>query len=216
MSPRLTSRNAAIVGAAVILLLIVVGWFVLVSPQRSKASKLGSQISDAQTQLTLALAEARTLRREQHSRASELAALTRALPRGIEMSSILRQLSAVAAATGVRVDSITPSAAQAGAGYKTVPLNVTLEGRYFGLVSFLHVLRARADLQGKKPQASGRLFRVDGMQLTGGAGAPLSATMTIDTFTSGPAAADTAASSTSSGPTSESGGVSTTAPATGP
>src|ERR1051326_3822738 len=124
MSPRLTSRNAAIAGAAVILLLIVVGWFLLVSPQRSKASKLGGQINDAQTQLTLALAEARTLRREQHSRTAELAALTRALPPGIEMSSILRQLSAVAATTGVRVNSITPAAAQAGTGYKTVPLTV--------------------------------------------------------------------------------------------
>ncbi len=89
MTARLTPRNAAIVGAAVVLLVIVVGWFLLVSPQRSKASKLGGQITAAETQLTLALAEARTLRREQHSRTAQLAALTRALPPDIRMSEIL-------------------------------------------------------------------------------------------------------------------------------
>src|SRR5436309_10327938 len=132
MATRITPRNAAIVGAALVLLVLVVGWFVLVSPQRSKAADLSSKINAAQTQLTLALAEARTLRREQHSRAAELAALTRALPPDIQMSSILRQLSAVATTSGVRVDSITPGPAAPGTGYQTVPLAVTVEGRYFG------------------------------------------------------------------------------------
>ncbi len=215
MTARLTPRNAAIVGAAVVLLLIVVGWFLLVSPQRSKASKLGGQITAAETQLTLALAEARTLRREQHSRTAQLAALTRALPPDIRMSEILRQLSAVAAEAGVRVDSITPSAAAPGSGYETVPLAVTVQGQYFGLVRFLHILRARADIIGSKPHASGRLFRVDGIQFTGGDGAPIQASMTIDTFTSAAAVAP-AASSTGVGPSSESGTVSSSSPATGP
>jgi hypothetical protein len=214
MAARLTPRTAAAVGAVMVLLLVVVCWFLLVSPQRSKASKLGGQIEAAQTQLTLELAEARTLRREAHARSRELATFSKAMPQDLRMSEVLRQLSSASAAAGVHINSIAPGAAAPGAGYNTIPLAVAVQGHYFGLASFLHVLRERADLVGTKARASGRLYRVTNVQFSGdGTGTGnVQATMTIDTFTSAAAPA----ASTTVGSTSDSSTGPSSAPATAP
>jgi Tfp pilus assembly protein PilO len=198
MTARLTPRVAVVAGIGLVLLVLVVGWFLLVAPKRSTASDLGSQIDAAQTQLTLALAEQRTLRREQRSRAVELAALTRSLPSEVEMSGILRQLTSSAAAAGVRVDTVTPTAVTPGAGYQTIPMTIVVAGRYFGIMNFVHNLRARTEITGSKVRSSGRLFRVDGMQFSGGTSSAtpgqaglLQVTITVDAFTSAPADATT-------------------------
>lgn len=197
MDVRLTPRLAAAVGVTLVLLVILVGWFLLISPQRSKASSLSGQITDAQSQLTLALAQARTLRRDAPARKAQLAALKLAVPADVQMSGILRQLSATAAAAGVRVDTITPQAVGAGSGFETVPLSVVAEGRYFGIMNFVHLLRTKAEVNGSKVRATGRLFQVGGLQFGGGATAGasdlLSVTMTIDAYVSTPATATPAA-----------------------
>src|ERR1051325_9674979 len=114
MAVRLTQRTAAIAGAAVVVLVVAVGWFLLVSPQRSKASDLGVQIDAAQTKLVLALAEARTLRRGTHARERELATLNKALPSDVHMSQLIRELSSAAAAAGVDITSIGPGTPMPG------------------------------------------------------------------------------------------------------
>jgi hypothetical protein len=205
-----------------VLLVIAVGWFLLVSPQRSTASKLSGEISDAQNKLTLDLAQERTLRREQHSRAAQLAALTKALPAQVQMPGILRQLSGTAAQAGVRVDTITPGTTAGGLGYNTVPLAVTVEGHYFGIMNFVHLLRTRAQFVGSKLDASGRFYAVQQMQFGGGAGANgtssgvLQVTMTINAYTSVPSTPATA-TPTSSTPTASSlSGGTSSATATAP
>ena len=49
-----------------------------------------------------------------------------------------------------------------------VLINVTVEGRYFGIREFLRLLRAGADLKVDKVEASGRLFGVDSIQFAKG------------------------------------------------
>ena len=53
MIARLSGRTALALSALVLLTLVLVGWFVLLSPQRSKAAELDDQIAAAKTQLTL-------------------------------------------------------------------------------------------------------------------------------------------------------------------
>src|SRR5204862_2657031 len=110
----------------------------------------------------------RTLRREQHLRAVQLSALTKAMPTDVQMSTILRQLVASSAAAGVRINSIAPQPVIPGNGYGTVPLSVTVEGRYFGIMNFAHLLRMRTDVHGQKVRASGRLFSIPSMEFAGG------------------------------------------------
>ena len=47
-------------------------------------------------------------------------------------------------------------------------LSLTVEGRYFGLMNFLDILRSRVDAAGSRLHASGRLWTVDGIQFSGG------------------------------------------------
>ena len=69
MIERLNGRVAIAVAAAGLLLVALVGWFGVVSPQRSKASELDAKITESQT----ALALAESLNRADARRASSVA-----------------------------------------------------------------------------------------------------------------------------------------------
>ena len=200
MIERLNGRVAIAVAAAGLLLVALVGWFGVVSPQRSKAAALSVKVDDANVQLAAAqaLIEGPALMQSK----AELATLKRAIPDEVEMSAVLRQLSKASASARVRVTGITPSEAVASGASSVVPINVTVEGRYFGLRSFLRLLRASADLRGEKPKASGRLFAVDSIQFNGGdtTGNLVNATLSVTAFAFPKTAAPGAAPGTLSAP----------------
>ena len=58
MKDKLTPKVVAALGVAAVAAVALIGWFGLVSPQRSKASDLDRQIAEAQTQLVVAKATA--------------------------------------------------------------------------------------------------------------------------------------------------------------
>ena len=176
----LTPRKAAVAGAAALLLVLLVGWFLFVSPQRSEAAKLDNDIGDARTKLALAQA----LIRGSEARRGDVARLTAAMPSEVRMSSILRELSATAAKANVRINSIAPQAATPVGTYFTIPLSVSLEGRYFNIARFLRLLHGRTVVVGDKVAGKGRLYSVPQIQLSsGGEAGLLQGTMTVDAYT---------------------------------
>jgi len=180
MVEQLSPKSAAAVGAAAFLIILLAGWFLLVSPERSKASDLQTQVDAAQTQLDVG----RTLLRGRKKHAAEIARLTKAMPPEVRMASILRELSTLSQNTGVKVNSITPGAAAPAGSYQTIPIAITLEGRYFNIARFLRQLNGRADVQGTKVSGKGRLYNVPQLQLSSsGATGLLQATLTIDAYT---------------------------------
>ena len=76
MIDRLSNRTALAIGVVGLLAVVLVGWFAVVSPQRSKASELDAKITESQT----ALALAESLNRADARRASSVEA--RALVEG--------------------------------------------------------------------------------------------------------------------------------------
>jgi hypothetical protein len=188
MIDRLTSRVALLLVVCVVLVVVLVGWFGFVSPQRSKAASLETQIGD--TQVQVASTEAYMHSPAVHRSAAELRRLRKADPADVRMSEIVRQLSAAAGRAGVSINGITPSALVPSAGGQAIPISLTIEGHYFGLASFLHLLRTRAIANGKTVHASGRLYSVDQIQFSGGVGqSVISATVSLNAFISAPAAA---------------------------
>jgi Tfp pilus assembly protein PilO len=187
MIDRLSKRTAIAVAAVGVLAIVLVGWFALVSPQRSKASELDGKISESQT--ALQLADALTKGGQQRQTAAEARVLVKAMPNETQMSEILRQLSSAAKATRVRVNSVTPSAAAPLAGYEAVPMSVVVEGRYLGIANFLGRLRSLVGVGPQKVRAKGRLYSVDSVQFVGGTGeTPLQATMAVNAYRYGGAA----------------------------
>jgi Tfp pilus assembly protein PilO len=206
MIDRLSNKTALAIAVVGLLAVVVVGWFAVVSPQRSKASELDGKITESRT--ALALAESLNRAGARRATAVEARALARAMPAETQMSEILRQLSSAAKTTRVRVNSVTPQTAAPLAGYEALPMTVAVEGRYFGIANFLGVLRTRTRVSDDGVRGKGRLYSVDQVQFARGSEEGfLQATMTINAYRFGGAAAaaatpagTTATASTSAAP----------------
>ncbi len=184
MIERLNGRAAVGIAAIGLLLVVLIGWFGVVSPQRSKAADLAVRIDDTELQLetTQALVDGPQLRLS----TAELATLRTAIPDEVRMSQILRQLSKASGDARVRILGITPTAPLSIGGANVVPINLSVEGRYFGIRNFLRLLRTRADLRTDKVRASGRLFAIDSIQFAGAGAASggglIQATLSVTAF----------------------------------
>jgi len=185
---RINGRLALLFAVVLVLVVVLTAWFAVLSPQRSKAAALDAQIGDANVRL--ASTESLLKSPEAHQSAAQLAQLRRALPDDTAMAEVIRELSHAAAKTGVRIDSITPSTPVAAAGAQAVPITLGVSGRYFRLANFMHELRTSARVEGGNVRVKGRFYAVDNLAL---AKSPtrglLSATLALDAFMSGGAAA---------------------------
>jgi Tfp pilus assembly protein PilO len=163
---------AAVVGAGG-------GWFLIVSPQRSKASKLETTIRDKQAAVAVAQHELSTAQ----NGSARLQVLDTALPAQPAMAQVVEQLNHLATQAGVTLDTVTPSTEVPGSGYEAVPLNVVVDGRYFGVERFLHLVRTQVKLGTSRVSAHGRLFDVQSIQLEQTEPAPtVSATLGLRAF----------------------------------
>jgi hypothetical protein len=167
MIARLSGRVAAILAGAVVLVVLVGGWFVFVSPQRSKAASLSTQIDATQAQVasTQAYVDSPATKQAVH----DLVRLKKVMPDDPRISQVLRQLSAASASSQVALNTISPGPAIASSGGEAIPISITVTGHYFNIARFLNLLRASADVKGAKVKGSGRLFSVDSIQFSGGA-----------------------------------------------
>jgi Tfp pilus assembly protein PilO len=207
MIERLNGRPALAAAAAGLLLVLVVGWFGFVSPQRSKVAELDVQISDTETQLAVTEAVARQGPTAQNSK--DLATLRTAIPDATSMPQVLRQLTRAAAAGNIAISGITPGAPVANGVANTIPLSLTLEGSYFGIREFLRQLRTRADMKGESLRATGRLYSVESIQFTGGSdtGGRINATVAMSAYAfNTPPSSPGAASTVSDEPPTEAAG----------
>ena len=186
MIDRISGRLALLLAVSGLIVIVLAGWFVFLSPQSSKAAALDSQIGDA----NIKLSETQSFMQGPAPKQSvaDLRRLRRAIPDDVEMSEILRQLSWASRASGVRLESITPSAAVPSTGAQAVPIAISVKGRYFRLAKFMHLLRLEAGVKDGKAHASGRLYGIDNISLsTGDKGGLVTATLALDAFVAGSA-----------------------------
>jgi Tfp pilus assembly protein PilO len=103
------------VGAVAALLLLLIGWFLFISPQRSQTSSVNGQVSQAKHQNTLLKARIRSLQAQNANLSqyqSELAQAKLALPDSSGLSDFLRTLQSIGNATQTNVTSLTVGAPQ--------------------------------------------------------------------------------------------------------
>ena len=163
MNAKLKDPKFAIGGAvAVGLLVAVAGWMLLVSPAKSKASELDTQVQSTQAEIATrraAIASKPKIRVD--VRSSDLYRLTKAVPGQQDMSGIVLELNRVAKSAGVNFDSITPSQPVQAQGYRVHPLAVVVSGRFGEVNGFLHSVRKLVTVRKGKLDARGRLFAID-------------------------------------------------------
>ena len=162
---RMNGIVGVIVASVAVLIVVLVGWFMFVSPQRSKADTLSTQVTAAQAELAadqVLLSPKVRKETEANARAARLA-----LPDQAEVSNILRQLNTFAKQSRTELDNITPAAPFAAGGAMAIPISLNFKGRYFGLQKLLQLLQQSANVKNGQLQATGRLYSVDSIQFTG-------------------------------------------------
>jgi hypothetical protein len=167
MSGLLQSRNGKIGGAvAGFLLVIAAGWFLLVSPQRSKAEELDTSISEARSELSQRRIALGSPSVNVKVKPGDLYRLTKALPSSTDIAGIVLDVNRLAGRNKLELRSIAPSGQQAGTGYTAQPLGVVVQGRFGDISRFLGDLRSLVGVRKGRLDARGRLYSVSGVDLT--------------------------------------------------
>lgn len=186
---------AALAGLAVVLAGAM--WFLAISPKHSKASSLSQQISAEQAKIAATVREAQ---RSQSVKATsaQLKALEAALPSQLAMPEIVDQLDGLARKAGVSLDTVTPGVPVVGIGYYAEPITVVVDGRFFDVKQFLHLVRTRVSIHKANVHVRGRLYDVSGVQLQETEPAPtVTATLNMEAFYFSPTASPVPANPTS-------------------
>ena len=90
MIDRINGRLSLLLAVLLVLVVVLLGWFAFVAPQRSKAATLDARIGDAN--VTLASTQAFLSSPAAHQSARDLRRVSRALPDDVKMSEILGSL----------------------------------------------------------------------------------------------------------------------------
>jgi Tfp pilus assembly protein PilO len=183
VTKKLDAQMITIIALVVSAVLVAAGgYFMVVSPQQSKATKVATEIDTAQTEFVVAQgASARPV----PFNASDLFRLANAMPPATDMPGILLGLRHLATRSSVKLTSLRPNTAVPLAlGYSAVPVAITLTGNYHQITKFLSLVRTNVRLvRGTQLRVGGRLFDTDSVSLQQGqVGDQLNATMTLVPF----------------------------------
>jgi Tfp pilus assembly protein PilO len=148
-----------------LLLLAVLGYMTVVSPENAKATQLQKQADNVQVQIYHRQAEIRSGLHPPTIQTADLFRLARAMPDTQDMPGIILTLSDLARSAGIKFDLIEPVASGAlpNGSYETDRIHLLFNGDFYGLSDFLYRMRSLVAVHDGQLNASGRLFNVDTM-----------------------------------------------------
>lgn len=177
---------ASILVGAGALVVLALGMFALVMPQRHEAASLANEVEVTQSQIAVArIAAAR--KPPTPIRVADLFKLVKAMPDRVDMPGLLLQLNQTASDAGIVFDSITPQGVAPATGFAKVPINLEFTGNFYDLNDFLYRLRNLVAVRGGTLYATGRLFSIDSIEFGEGPGGfpNIAAKLTIDAYVYG-------------------------------
>lgn len=213
MRGRKLSRHAAvalIVGGD--LLLLICGWVLLVSPQRSTAQSISrsaqaTEVQVEQVKAPPASATPLTQPKQPEIRTAYLYKLSKAMPTTTDMPNTLLELTQTVRAAGVELSSISPTPTDPATGITSVTLSVS--GDFYSLTDLLYRLRSLVAVRNGALDVTGRLFSIKSVGFSPADGDSLDASIQLNTFTFS-AAAQAASTPAAPAPTDTSTGATTT------
>jgi hypothetical protein len=224
----MTARDRLVLIIVSALALLGIVWVLVISPERSKASKLGKEVATAATALASAESQVANARGDQarYSAAySSIVNLGKAVPPSEEVPSLIYQLAQASNQKHVEFNSITTTQSGAGtagaaaaataattAGFTQMPFTFIFNGSFSDLYHLFQQLNsATVRTSSGGLQVSGRLLTLQGVKLepttsaTGGSGTQkLTGTITATAYVL-PASQGLTAGATASSPTPAAG-----------
>lgn len=196
---KLTGKAAIVLIVGGDLLLLLVGWFLLIGPQRATASSIVQATAAAEAQLIEAKRPVVKVKPaaivQPEIKTANLYSLAKAMPSTVDQPDLLLELDQIARAAGVDVSTISFGESQASLtdGFSTVAINISFTGDFYSITDLLYRLRSQVAVRNGELQTSGRLFSVGtvGLAPAGTGTANLTATVGINAYVFGgaPAAA---------------------------
>jgi Tfp pilus assembly protein PilO len=157
-------KPAAIALVIVALLVVsVAGYFLLISPQRSKSAELAKEAESLEAQIVAARAAIKEANEAEPIRVADLLRVSKAMPGTDDMPGVLLELNRIARETGIRFESITPQEPADAGGYLRQPIDLVFDGNFYELSDFLFRLRSLVRVRGGELEATGRLFTVNSL-----------------------------------------------------
>ena len=194
MTARLASlspRAQGAVVAGVLLVVLLLGYFVLISPKRSTAADLKKQTAAVQQQIDQNSSSAFT-KALPAVRAASIFKLTQAMPSQLDTPDVILQLNQLADDSGLSFDQVQPGAGASSVGASTLttdpfaaePIQVQFTGNIYNLLAFLQRVRNLVRVENGNLFTAGRLFDVSDVAFAAGSkGFPqIQATLTINAF----------------------------------
>jgi hypothetical protein len=161
----------------------LLGYLALVAPQKSKAHSMDSELQALQAQL---VAPRQKPPKPTPVQAADIFRLTKAMPDSNDLPGILLQLSRLARASSVTLQSVTPSAqVPLTLGYGALPLLVTVKGGFGSVSKFLQLMRQQVTVRNGQLNVDGRLLVANQVALTSDDGSSVTATLNLDAFVYG-------------------------------
>jgi Tfp pilus assembly protein PilO len=213
--------------ATLLLLVLLMGYFTLISPKKSSAADLKKQTAAVQGQINHNRSSAFT-QALPAVRSASVFSVTQAMPNKLDTPDVILELNGLAQESGITFDSITPGAATSSTTtvspdpFATEPIQAQFTGSFYNLLTFLQRVRNLVRVQNGKLFTAGRLFDVSSVSLAQGTnGWPqVTATLTINEFVpqsvvaTTPTAAGTDTTSTSTTATTTTSDSTSAAPST--
>ncbi len=189
----LLQQRRVVLGAvgAAFALVVIGGWLLLVSPERSRATDLAAQVETANTDLAQRQAALQHPAAKVTVRASDGYRLAKALPATVDMPGMIFDIQRLASSNKLAFVSIQPQpVGLAGAGYVATPVALNVQGRFSDVSRFLGDLRSLVRVRHGRLDTRGRLYSVASVTI----GAPqdpakfpvVLANLTLNTFTFSP------------------------------
>ena len=156
-------RGALLLGLIGAVLIAVLWWFFLVTPQNDEISSLDDQTAALQLEessLQAQKAQLLEIRDNELTYMTAGASLERLIPSDPELATFIDDVNILARETGISINALTPAlpAGEAEDVFQSISVFMDLEGQFFEVLGFLYGL---SDME--------RLVRVDSVTLNVGA-----------------------------------------------
>jgi Tfp pilus assembly protein PilO len=171
----MTGRDRIVIVVIAALAVVAAAWLLVVAPEREKATKLGAEVSTAQSQLSSAEGEVSAARSAEVGYPAEYASLVnlgKAVPTSQEVPSLIVQLAQATNEKNVEFTSFTSSgssAAASSASFSAMPFTFVFNGSFFDLSDLIQQLNHfTTRTSAGSLQVSGRLLTIQGISLAPG------------------------------------------------
>lgn len=187
MKRKLDTRTLGVVVGLALLVVAAGGYFLLVAPKKSEASRLDAEIATATADLLAARAASMAPDDAQPIAVADIFRLAKAMPSAPDMPGILLELARISEETGIRFTSISPQPSTTVGTYQVMPISVIFEGSFYALSDLLFRLRTLVSVRRGELHATGRLFAVQSVDFSESEnGFPnLSASLTLNAYVYG-------------------------------